>query len=176
MEIEIEYNNSEVTWCYNGKFFNYSREGIEFASVDYNTIYIEIDHDGRYEYQYVNFEGKLLLSYCIATETVTVFNPGPKIIKIPSIQDLAIYNNQRFLVLVGEGDDSRLREYNFQGDLLKEYLSPAGYTFYRLGEIGPEINVVCQGNKLTQDKFGRNDWNFTLDLETGEWKRQSLAY
>lgn len=38
------------------------------------------------------------------------------------------------------------------------------------------MNVVCQGNEQTKDKFGRNDWNFTLDIETGEWKRQSLAY
>lgn len=176
MEIEIEYNNSEIKWCYNGKFFNYSREGIEFASVDNNTIYIEIDHDGIYEYQYVNFEGKLLLSYCIATETITIFKPEQKTIKLPLMQDLALYNNQRFLVLVGEGNKSRLREYNFQGDLLKEHLPPAGYSLYRFGEIRSQINVVCQGNGHTQDKFGRDDWNFTLDLETGEWKRRSLTY
>ncbi|NLI59358.1 MAG: hypothetical protein GX387_12750 [Clostridium sp.] len=176
MQIDVEYNDSEVTWNYNGRNIKYSKEGIEFASEDNNLIYIEVYHDGIYEYQYVNFEGKLLFSYCIDTETVTIFEPDHRIIKIPSMQDLSLSNNQSFFVLVGEGNDSRLREYNFQGEMVKEYLPPTGYSFYRIVEINPVIEVVCQGNEQFKDKFGRNDWNFTLDAETGEWKRSSLAY
>lgn len=176
MQIEIEYNNSEVTWCYNGQKFKYSKEGIEVAFEDNNLIYIEVYHDDMYEYQYVSLEGKLLLSYCIDTETITIFEPNRKIIKVPLIQDLSISNNGRFFVLVGEGVDSRIKEYNFQGEIIKEFLPPRGYSIYRLSGISSVLHVVCIGNEHTQDKYGRNDWNFTLDLETGEWKKQSLAY
>lgn len=59
---------------------------------------------------------------------------------------------------------------------INEYLPPSGYTFYRFAQVENEVNVVCQGSEKTEDKFGRNDWNFTLNVDTGEWKRQSLAY
>lgn len=60
---------------------------------------------------------------------------GKEYDKIPLMQDLSIGNNQIFFVFAGEGIDSRLKKYNFQGEMVKEYLPPAGYSFYRLGEV-----------------------------------------
>jgi hypothetical protein len=176
--MEIEYCDSEVTWCYGGKSMKYYTEGIEFASEDNDLIYIEVYYNNVYEYQYVSFEGKLILSYCVGTETVTIIDADQKkkVIKIPLIHDLSISNNQRFFVLAGKDVDSKLIEYTFQGEIVNEYFPPRGYLFYRLGQVKSEVNVVCQGNEETKDNFGRNDWNFTLNAETGEWRRQSLAY
>jgi hypothetical protein len=176
--MEIKYCKSEVTWIYDGRSVKYSVDGIEFASEDNDLIYIEIYYNDVYEYQYINFEGKLVLSYCQDTETVTIADSDRKrrVIKIPLIYDLCIGNNQRFFVLAGKGLDSKLLEYTFQGGIVNEYFPPIEYSFYRIVEVRVEVNVVCQENDQTKDKFGRNDWNFILDKETGDWKRQSIAY
>ena len=99
-----------------------------------------------------------------------------RVINIPLLREVSLGCNKRFFVLTGDNCKCKLLVYTFKGEKISEYLPPNGYIFYRFAKVGNEVNIVCQGSEKTEDKFGRNDWNFTMNVDTGEWKRQSLAY
>ena len=50
---------------------------------------------------------------------------------------------------------------------VSKYPQPSRLYFYYTKNLGDSIMAVCQGNsEITKDKYGRNDWNFRIDLIT----------
>lgn len=176
--MNIEYNNSKVEWFYEGKKIEYSTSGIEYAVRNDSTIFIEEYTEGTFRYEYLDFTGQLIISYSADSEDITIVNKEDKkvTINIPSLKDVSVGNNKNIYLLVQDTLNSKIMLYTYKGEKIREYIPPKGYICYRFGNIDNELNIICQGNDSKKDQYGRNDWNFTIDKETGEWSLKSLAY
>jgi len=176
--LKISYNEVEVSWIYNNRKIKYTCNGIQFAAKTDGVIYIEIFNYDVYERQYVTFKGDLILSHNIDNEEIKILSQDGelKTIRIPLLKEVSLSNSWNIYTSFGEDFNTKLHEYTFEGVLLKELSPPRGYSFYRLGNLNEGINVICRGEQMKADKYGRNDWNFSFDTQKGEWIKQSLAY
>ena len=82
-----------------------------------------------------------------------------------------------FVVQVGRKRiDSLLYVLNESGQKLLAINAPHHYIFYSLVKRSGEVDVVCHGDESTADVYGRNDWRFSIDYDTGVLNRQALEY
>lgn len=155
----------------------YLVEGIEFASMEDNVIYIEICGDAGYEYRYISLEGNNILWHEEEMEQIVFFTSGneKKTIQLHGLRDVAI-TNERVYALTFETDKGEILEYSKQGVVIKKYSHPLNYAFYRFPKMNDELSVICQGNDITADKFGRNEWRFKYNNGSGCWEKESLSY
>lgn len=92
--------------------------------------------------------------------------------KFNKIYGVRIINYKIMVMLPDE-----IKLFTLYGRRIESIKPPRNYTFYRFFDHSKnKLDVVCCGNEYTADKYGRNDWHFSYDLELGYWERVSLAY
>lgn len=71
-----------------------------------------------------------------------------------------------------------MKIFDLDGNLLYSFTSPEGYTMMYVTEIDEKYaKVVCDATiEENVDPYGRDRFNFTLDLQTGQWDKVGLAY
>ena len=175
--MKFNYTDSTIEWEYNMEKKLYSAEGIEFASFDDKSIYIEICGDFGYEYRYIDLNGKNILWYSENGDLSIFYSEDnhKKKIRLNQISDVAITDNG-FFVLISEKISGEILEYSKMGELVKKYTPPLYFSFYRFSEFDSELSVICQGDNHTTDQFGRNDWKFIYNKNLGYWEKKSLSY
>ncbi len=175
--MDITYTTSSVEWEYCGEKKKYIAKGVEFASIEGNKIYIEICGDFGYEYRYINLVGENIIWYRDNIEQVIFFisEDDKKIVKLQGLKDVAVMNDKIF-VLTFVTDNGEILEYSKHATMLKKYLPPVNYSFYRFPKMNNDLTVICQGNEFTIDSFGRNDWKFKYNNRTECWEKESLSY
>lgn len=174
----LEYSSSIVKWNNGEKNVEYHVEGIEFASEENNMIYIETYKNNIFEYYYVDRNGYCILSYSDELEKIVVTDEdgNEHCTNNLLIKEAVIDSLGRIYVLIAENNKDKLLEYSRKGDVINEFLPPNGYTFYRFGQVAEDLQIICQGDEKSKDKYGRNDWKFTYNFDEGEWNRDTLAY
>ena len=178
MNIKID---ESVKWEQDGEIVE-----IEIADVlvakEYglDKVYIKrLNNDKSEVNEYYNLKGKLIYSYARKSGKVVCYDNAKLkdfiVADLISVKYCEKY--KRFIAQVGiKRANSRMIVLNNVGDILYEVKSPMHYTFYSLSENGNEIEIICQGDEEMADKFGRNDWRFSIDVLTGELIKQSLSY
>ena len=74
-----------------------------------------------------------------------------------------------------EKDIRTIAIYEEKGNFIAEINAPMGYRFVSLKNDEGSIMVVVQGmNDITRDSFGRNDWNFSIDLKNYYVEKKSI--
>lgn len=175
--MDLNYTNSKVEWNIDGQKKEYYCEGIEFACVEKSWIYIEILDSNTYEYRFLEYGGKEILKYSDELHKIilTKDDNNEIVLKLEGLQDVSIFQNNIVALLKNDKGGS-VKQISEDGTMIKEYLPPIGYTFYRFADMEKGLTVVCQGNSLTCDKFGRNDWVFQYDEKIATWNKKSLSY
>ena len=134
----------------------------------------------RYESSEVGFtiydnSGNSVISYKYLGDNFTY--RGVNIVDVNGMIISADYEEEKKnIVILKEFEKSRsLLIYGKQGDFVAEIPSPQGYTFISLKNCDGNIMVVARGtNDITKDSFGRNDWNFEVDLENFYVQKKSV--
>lgn len=121
-------------------------------------------------------DGNLVFSYKYLGNSLTF-----REVNIASINGVIISadyeEEKRKLVVLNELEEKRsLLIYNEKADFIAEIISPRGYTFVSLKNNMGNIMLVAQGtNDMTRDSFGRNDWNFKIDLDNFCVQKKSIT-
>ena len=175
--MQLNYDDSKVEWIYAEKKIEYYIEGIEIAEVTNNKIYVVIYCNGFFRYKYFDFSGYPQLSYSENADVINIIDSEKREhqIEIFQLKD-AVLSNNNIYVIAGDREYSKVIVYTSEGKKINEYAAPPKYSCYRFGNLNDKINIVCIGAEKTKDKYGRNDWNFVLNIETGIWTLKSLSY
>lgn len=172
MEINLDYSEKEIKWNYNTKNYIYKVDDIEFVTESCQYIYIEINKDTGYEYRYIDLKGNDICWYN-ENNDISIFDRGSKIrkdIHMSEIRDVMIIKD---MIYVMKGK-SEVLQFDAKGDINTVIIAPQGYRYYRFTG-SDKLEVVCEGNEQTVDKFGRNDWRFEYNFQVDKWDKKSLA-
>ena len=178
MDIKID---ESVKWEQDGQIVE-----IEIADVlvatkyGLNKVYIKrLNNDKSEVNEYYDLKGRLIYSYTRKSGKVICYDNAKIhdfiVDDLISIKYCEKY--KRFVAQVGiKRANIRIIVLNNVGDILYGVKSPIHYTFYSLSENQSKIEIICQGNEEMADKFGRNDWHFSIDVLSGELIKKSLSY
>lgn len=178
MDIKID---ESVKWEQDGEIVEIKIADVLVAKkYGLNKVYIKrLDNDKSEINEYYDLKGKLIYSYARKSGKVVCYDNAKidEFIVNDLISIKYCKKHKRFVTQVGtKRINSRMFLLNNVGDTLYEVKAPMHYTFYSLSENDNEIEIICQGDEQMADKFGRNDWRFSIDVLLGELIKQSLLY
>lgn len=123
-----------------------------------------------------NVNGSLILSYMQNGNEIFISNN--KIIHIDKLISVEYSMKYKKIVVLAEKNkkERKLSILDERGNLITNIPEPRNYSFYYCKNIGNSIIVVCQGNSNeTRDKYGRNNWNFRVDLNNYYVEKMSIT-
>lgn len=177
MNIFIDRKNGIVKWKFHDKDIKVHNTDIIYA-FEYANDMVMLKVKGKSEeiwFVLYDKEGNKILSYSVnAKEIVINKNKHLKITGLISVEYSKKYN--KIIILRGiDNQEQNLIIMDYNGYEISKVKNPKGYTFVYTKNMGNMIVVVCQGNSnLTKDKYGRNDWNYRLDLNNYYIERLSI--
>jgi len=120
--------------------------------------------------------GNLVISYKYGGDSLTC-REGSRVDINGVIIAADFVEEKRNVVILREFKGTRsLLIYDELGDFITEIISPRGYRFVSLKNCEGNIMVVAEGTSdMTKDSFGRNDWNFEIDLENYYVQKKSIT-
>jgi hypothetical protein len=181
--MKLTYDKSKVFWEYKEKKYEYAIDNICRVALKNNYILIQSNNKERTEDidTYITLEGLLVVIQIFRNAndiSLIVINEDNKRVglEIPFIQSMIEISTNYLYIIAGECGKTKLLIYSLYGKKIKEYFPPDNYNLVRFFDSSTdekEIKVVCYGEP---DKYYRSEWSFSLNLETGEWKKLSFAY
>ena len=66
-------------------------------------------------------------------------------------------------------------EYNTDGENKGLIVPPQGYMYFRFCNSS-KLEVICEGDSLRADSFGRVDYKFEYNLFCNNWERKNVVY
>lgn len=177
MEIHVNRQERTVEWNYDGKIVNISNEHMLYAfkhGKDMLMIKEKYEVSGS-GFSLYDITGKQIFSYKYLDNTIKY--KENKIIKVQgNIISVDYQQVSNKLIVLREENDVRIIEiYEEKGNFIAQINAPRGYKFVSLKNDEGNIMVVAQGmNDITRDSFGRNDWNFAIDLENYYVEKKSI--
>lgn len=168
MNIFTDRKNGIVKWSYNNKDIKIQNTDMMFAFEYANDmVMLKVKgKDSKIGFVLYNTDGTIILSYSVKAEGIIIKeNKHLKINNLISVEYSKKYN--KIIILRGIDDENqKLIIMDCNGDEISSIKNPVGYTFYYTKNVGNMVMVVCQGNSdLTKDKYGRNEWNYRIDLD-----------
>lgn len=179
---DLEWGSDTVSWSYNGKTITKKYPNIDYADDDINEghIYLTCGNEGSEDQKiYLDLQGEELFSADEKNGVVSWKHEGGLFeYKNQHLnQALPYFSEQRVLLLLKDENHKQvLLGFNIDGEKRFETEPPAHFSFYYLSETAGKPSIVCEGDRLVADQFGRNSWHFLIDLETGELVKGELAY
>ncbi|HEP1844079.1 hypothetical protein [Streptococcus sp. A22] len=131
-------------------------------------------------YFYYGIDGTLFLEYHLETSIIKwLYNLEFLTLEVSDLKNVEVNQEKRLLYIIyGEGDKKFLKVIDLEGNEKLVAKSPAGFEMKYFSDIENNgIKVVCEATTEENiDSFGRYQFNFLLDLETGQWEKLGLAY
>lgn len=184
--MDIEYTPDKATWLYQGQTINVDLKDIIWGSYrrNQNLVVLEIGEGFKTnEYHYYTVDGEFLASYNQKTGKVIWHYQGEHSLEYPSTKNIGFYPKNNLILLIykkTEGNESvvAMKIFDLDGNLLQSLDSPEGYSILYVNAIeGQSARIVCEAAiEENVDSYGRDRFNFTLDLQNGEWSKGNLAY
>ena len=177
MGIHVNRQERTVEWDYDGKTVNINNEHMLYAFKHGKDMLMikekyEASENGFSLYDVV---GKQIFSYKYLGNTIKC--KENKIIQVKGNIISVDYQqvSKKLVVLREEKDIRTIAIYEEKGNFIAEINAPMGYRFVSLKNDEGSIMVVAQGmNDITRDSFGRNDWNFSIDLKNYYVEKKSI--
>lgn len=177
MDIYVDKNSNRIEWSVDDNTVVICNNYVSYAFKHGKKLLMVKE---RYESSEVGFtiydsSGNSVISYKYLGDNFTY--RGVNIVDVNGMIISADYEEEKKnIVILKEFEKSRsLLIYGKQGDFVAEIPSPQGYTFISLKNCDGNIMVVARGtNDITKDSFGRNDWNFEVDLENFYVQKKSV--
>ncbi|MGL4106688.1 hypothetical protein [Clostridium sp. LP20] len=178
MNIFTDRKNGIVKWSYNNKDIKIQNTDMMFAFEYANDmVMLKVKgNDSKIGFILYNTDGTIILSYSAKAEEIVIKeNKHLKINNLISVEYSKKYN--KIIILRGIDDENqKLIIMDCNGDEISSIKNPVGYTFYYTKNVGNMVMVVCQGNSdLTKDKYGRNEWNYRIDLDNYYVEKLSIT-
>lgn len=176
MDINIDKKNGVISWITNDVKYEKKYENLIVAYFQEDNIYIKyLDNEHCEINEYCDLSGKMIYAYNRVNGIVATSSAKFIVENLLSIKYASTHN--LFVVQVGRKRiDSLLYVLDDWGQKLLVINAPHHYTFYSLVKRSGEVDVVCQGDESTADVYGRNDWRFSVDYNTGVLNKQGLEY
>lgn len=178
IDIITDREKGMVKWFYNGNEKLVKNSDI-FYAFEYGNNMVMLKTKDKIEgtrFILYNIEGDVILSYSL--NNGKIFIDDNSYIFVDNLVS-ADYSNvyDKIIVLTGKCvEEYRLLILNLNGDEVASICHPKDYYFYSTKCVGDNILVVCQGiSDKTKDKYGRNDWNFRIDLNNYYVEKMSIT-
>ena len=178
INIKTDILEGTIKWLYNGDDIVINKKGIIYA-FEYGDKMVMIkckSHNGEVYFFLYDIQGKFILSYSLNNgEIVTKVNNSIWLEDLVSVEYSKDYN--KIIVLVGKSmQEHKLKILELDGDVVAVITHPKDYYFMSTKYVQDVIMVVCQGiTDITKDKYGRNDWNFRIDLNNYYVEKVSIT-
>ncbi|WP_423832017.1 alanine acetyltransferase [Streptococcus equinus] len=184
--MNITYNENSVKWEYNGKNIEVTLNNILHAIFrkSKNMVVIEIGQNFIEEFlYYYSLNGKLLMKHNLETGEVTWDYNGKHHLTLPYTETVTFYPERDLILIIYRTAENQnaitaLKIFDLNGNLLHSFTSPEGYTILYITDIeGHSAKIVCDATiEENVDPYGRDRFNFSLDLTTGILEKLGLAY
>lgn len=184
--MKIIFNENIVSWEYKNSFFEIKASRILHAKYDEAEEMVVVSCGDNFiteEYFYYSMEGEILGKQNVKDETIEWnYDRSHKLIFQFTNNILFSPSNKLIFSIVRQSSDrnsiSKLKIYNFYGELIYETNSPVGYTMiYITGISGEKLKIACEAiDRENYDSYGRSRFHFNLNVSTGEWEKSGLAY
>lgn len=177
MEIHVNKQEKTIKWDYKEKTINVNNEYMLYAfkhGKDMLMIKEKYEDLGN-GFSLYDITGKQIFSYKYSDNIIKY--KENKIIKVRGNIISVDYQqvSNKLIVLREENDVRTIEIYEEKGNFIAQINAPRGYKFVSLKNDEGNIMVVAQGmNDITRDSFGRNDWNFAIDLENYYVEKKSI--
>lgn len=130
-------------------------------------------------YYYYTIDGTLFLEYHLETGDIKwQTNHQLHGFKIKNLISVEPNRNNNLLCMISGKNSRKITILTSDGNKLVDKPSPLGYKLVYISDV--EINkvkVVCDATiEENVDPYGRDRFNFSLDLTTGIWEKLGLAY
>lgn len=170
--MKVEYVDNMVKWLYNDKEIIYEARRVEFATDVAEAIYIEIMLEEIYEYRFVGFSGGDICKYD-ENNLLTIYdkNAEKHEIQLEEINDVLIFNGKIYVM----NKRKDIIVFNTEGENKGIIMPPQGYIYSRFCNSS-KLEVICEGDSLRADSFGRVDYKFEYDLFCNNWERKTVVY
>ena len=178
MSILTDRNNGIVKWEYNGKDIIIQNSNM-MCAFEYGNEMVMLkvkNQDGEIGFVLYDINGGFILSYVAKTGEISI--GSNHFIRMDNLITVEYSRKDKKVVaLIGMKERERkLVIIDYNGCELASIPNPVGYTFYYTKNLGDSIMAVCQGNsEITKDKYGRNDWNFRIDLNNYYVEKVSIT-
>lgn len=178
MNILKDRKNGIVKWNYDGKDIVIQNANMMYA-FEYGVEMVMLQvksQDGQYGYSIYDINGNFILSYIEDGNKIIIGNN--QCIQMDTLISVQYSKKDKKIVaLTGMNKDERkLLVMDYSGNVVSSILNPTGYTYDYIKNSRDTIMAVCQGNSdITKDKYGRNDWNFRIDLNNYYVEKVSIT-
>ena len=184
--MEIKIIDNIVKWEYNEKSVEIKIDNVIWSRFrkDKDMIFIKTGKNFiANAYYYYSLSGEPLMKYDLETGEVTWYHNGEHQLALPYTETVGFYPEHHLLLIIYRTAEERnaitaMKIFDLDGNLLYSFTSPEGYTMMYVTEIDEKYaKVVCDATiEENVDPYGRDRFNFTLDLQTGQWDKVGLAY
>ena len=174
-------NDSTVYWTIDGKPRNATYENIIEARVDKENTCIFISQGEKFIANKVNYLSNLgeIIYSCNDITSELFFGESNKTLHLRS----RIYASRLFkkynIILVTIGQQRTNQElfgFDMTGNIVFQRKLPEGYVAGYFSILNDKPSLICDLPEVDADKYGRNRFNFRIDLMTGELSNKTLAY
>ncbi|WP_233880411.1 hypothetical protein [Virgibacillus halodenitrificans] len=178
---DLSWNHDTVIWQYNHEKVEIKIANIIFCSVDTvnacNNVTCGSNHIEEEVYLF-SFDGNTLLHYRMESRTITWINDGLKItLVLDHIEQAFLYRSEDLVLILNGKKEKILTAYSLDGSQYFRRFAPTNYKFSYLSRMRSLPSVVCEAiTKSEEDQFGRNQWHFSLDIQTAALEKTHLAY
>lgn len=167
-----------VKWFYNENEIIIKNPNIIYA-FEYGNEMIMLKTKNKIEgvkFILYNIKGSAILSYSLTCgEIFAGDNSRIFADDLVSVDYSNAYN--KIIMIAGSYlEEYKLLIFELNGDKVANIPHPKDYYFYSTKCVGDDVLVACQGiSNHTKDKYGRNDWNFRIDLNNYYVEKISMA-
>ena len=184
--MRVKYTDQSVKWENNGETIEIHIENIIFADFDKdkNVIFIGVGKNFiASDFYYYSIDGLLILQYHESTDIISWSYNKKHEIELPNKESVSFSPNQKLILVIyrissEQTSVTEMKILDLYGNLIYQAKSPEGYTMvYVTDVLSNQIKVVCDAViEENRDSYGRDCFNFLLDLDTGKWTKPGLAY
>ena len=130
-------------------------------------------------YYYYTIDGVLILEYHLETGDIKwQTNNQLYNIKVNNLVSVELDKNNNLLCVISGKNSRKITILTSDGNKLFDKSSPLGYKLVYISEVEiNKVSVVCDATiEENVDPYGRDRFNFSLDLTTGNWQKLGFAY
>lgn len=174
------YNNDLISWNYGQNTIKIEIKDIFFTSYNEETklIYAETGQNFiKQSVLYFDLDGNNVMNYNFETGEINwMYHEISNHLKFDELIQVGYFPLKNLLLIMLNKSKRDVIALDLDGEYLYEVEKLIDFEMLYFQEFPDYIAIVCEGSKNQEDKYGRNRFNFKLNLDTGILDKEDLAY